>query len=210
MVPTSQEASHGSGVPMTPTRIGVTPGAVFPQPHTAIPFPRSLDPTSHSPTPSCPTLTSPHPIPPPPGEDLVPEPPLQVQEALQERRGAVGAQPQQQRFHGLQLPTVARRLGQCHSRRRAGTDPPPAATALQPLARLPGGAQPLVPPAEPRRPPPAARRHAPHLAGAAPQPGRRLLTVGAETVRNSFSLPFLPPQPPPHPRPLSPPMMIIF
>ncbi len=46
------------------------------------------------------------------GQNLVPEPEIQVQENLQERRGPAGAQPERQRLHGLQLASIPRCLGQ--------------------------------------------------------------------------------------------------
>lgn len=85
------------------------------------------------------------------GENLVPEPPLQIQEALQERGGASGAQSQQQRFHGLQLTTVTRPLGHLFPL-YSGPCPQSAAPAapIQCLPQLPGRPhQLLVPCTEP-------------------------------------------------------------
>lgn len=48
------------------------------------------------------------------GKDLVPEPEVQVQEAVQKRRGSPGAQSQRQRLDGLQLPALPRSLGEQH------------------------------------------------------------------------------------------------
>lgn len=46
------------------------------------------------------------------GQNLVPEPEIQVQETLQERRGSAGSQPERQRLHGLQLSSIPGCLGQ--------------------------------------------------------------------------------------------------
>ena len=73
------------------------------------------------------------------GQDLVPEPEIKIQEAVQERRGSAGAQPQRQRLHGLQLPTLSRGLGQRHSARHPRPEASSPAADPQLVATLPGG-----------------------------------------------------------------------
>lgn len=73
------------------------------------------------------------------GEDLVSEPEIQVQEAVQKRRGSLGAQPQRQRLHGLQLPALPRSVGQQHPAGHPDQSAPGAAAHAQLVAALPGG-----------------------------------------------------------------------
>lgn len=77
------------------------------------------------------------------GQDLVPEPQVQIQEAVQERRGPPGAQPQRQRLHGLQLPAVpVRGVGGQHSAEHPDQQTPgPAAADAQLVTALHGGLQ---------------------------------------------------------------------
>ena len=46
-----------------------------------------------------------------PGQNLVPEQEIKIEEDHEKRRASTGAQPQLQRPHGVQLPTVPGRLG---------------------------------------------------------------------------------------------------
>lgn len=74
------------------------------------------------------------------GQDLVPEPEIQVQEAVQKRRGSLGAQSQCQRLHGLQLPAIARSLGQQqHPSEHPDQQTSGAAADAQFIAAVPGG-----------------------------------------------------------------------
>lgn len=75
----------------------------------------------------------------PPGQDLVPEPEIQVQEAVQKRRGSPGAQPQRQRLHGLQLPALPRGVGEQHPAEHPDQQTSGPAADAQLVAAIPGG-----------------------------------------------------------------------
>lgn len=75
----------------------------------------------------------------PPGEDLVPEPEIQVQEVVQKRRGPPGAQPQRERLHGLQLPSLPRSVGEQHPSEHPDQQTSGPAADAQLVAALPGG-----------------------------------------------------------------------
>uniref|UniRef100_A0A8C3BS40 Distal-less-like homeobox protein N-terminal domain-containing protein n=1 Tax=Cairina moschata TaxID=8855 RepID=A0A8C3BS40_CAIMO len=110
----------------------------------------------------------------PPGEDLVPEPPLQVQEDVEERRDPGGAPPAPQRLAAA--PRLAPGLGLRRAPAHAGRPRQP-----QPRRRLPRHL-PLVPDGA-RRPRAPAGGRPPPAAAAAPAPPRRRHLLGAAETR---------------------------
>lgn len=80
------------------------------------------------------------------GQDLVPEPEIQVQEAVQKRRGPLGAQSQRQRLYGLQLTALPRSVGEQHPSEHSDQQTSGAAADAQLFSAIHGGLQqPLVP-----------------------------------------------------------------
>lgn len=52
----------------------------------------------------------------PPGEDMVPKSPVEVQEIVQKRRAVAGSQSERQRFNGMQFAALPCSLGFQHTR----------------------------------------------------------------------------------------------
>lgn len=73
------------------------------------------------------------------GQDLVPEPEVQVQEAVQERRGSLGPQSQRQRLHGLQLPSLPSCVGEQHASEHPDQQTSGPAADAQLVTAIPGG-----------------------------------------------------------------------
>lgn len=55
-------------------------------------------------------------IPLPPGEDMVPKSPIEVQEIVQKWRAVAGPQSERQRLHGMQFAALPCSLGLKHTR----------------------------------------------------------------------------------------------